>query len=316
MTPKTICLHCISESVKNRLQTLLGQIIASKELPFELEIVLHLDQNLGFELIFFETNPQWIAVNGHREFEQILKCAKSNVVLICSPKFNYLELAKRYGIGNIILSDHLNSNSLRTILARLLGAEFFGFKPFFTRGYEFFYQEYTFSGHYPLASFPKGYFQEFAQVLSEEEKYYFYTNINELLINAFCFGVYEIKADEHDRNQVTVPNEIFIPKEKEIRVVIAKDQEKYGISIMDRSGSLTLERVLEKIHRHTPQAEKTISKGITDLSGRGLFMISRQSRLIINILKSVRTEVIFLRYNDPTLNAYQSLIINEKNSAD
>lgn len=97
---------------------------------------------------------------------------------------------------------------------------------------------------------------------------------------------------------------------------VSKTTQGLLISMMDRSGSLTLERVLGKIHRHTPQAEKTIPKGITDLSGRGLFMISRQSRLIINILKSVRTEVIFLRYNGPTLNTYQSLIINEKNPAD
>jgi hypothetical protein len=302
--------------VRNRLRAILEQINASKQLPFHLEILPAPAPDRKIELIFFETNPEWFAANGRHEFEQILKCSKSNVALICSPKFDYLELAKRYAIGNIILSESLHANNVRAILARLLGAEFFGFKPFFTRGYELFYQEYIFNGHYPLASFPKGYFKEFARTLSEEEKYYFYTNINELLINAFCFGVYGIKADERDQNQVTVPNEIFIPREKEIRVVIAKDHEKYGISIMDRSGSLTLERVLGKIHRHTPQAEKTIPKGITDLSGRGLFMISRQSRLIINILKSVRTEVIFLRYNDPTLNTYQSLIINEKNPAD
>ncbi|RPI78537.1 MAG: hypothetical protein EHM45_06235 [Desulfobacteraceae bacterium] len=313
---KTIHLHCRSQNVKDRLQLLLEQIIASHQLPFKFEVLTSFDPNRKMDLIIFETNAEWVASNGLRELEEILECSKSNIVLVCSPKFDYLELAKRYGIGNVILSDHLNPNSLRAILARLLGDEFFGFKPFFTKGYNLFYQEFIFCGRYPLASFPKEYFQEFAGSLSEEEKYYFYTNINELLINAFSFGVYGIQAEERDRNQATVPDEIFISKEKEIKVLIARDHEKYGISIMDRSGSLTLERVLEKIHRHTPLEEKTIPKGITDLSGRGLFMISRQSRLIVNILKSVRTEVIILRYNDPTLNAYQSLIINEKNSAD
>lgn len=313
---KVLYLRCLSEDVNNRLRILLGQIIASETLPFELEILLHFDQKSKPDLVFFETNPQWIEANGHRELEEILKWAKSNIILIGSPKFDYLELAKRYGIGNIILSDHLNPNSVRAVLTRLLGTEFFGFKSFFIGGYELFYKEYIFNGHYPLASFPKGYFQEFVRTLSEEEKYYFYTHINELLINAFCFGVYGIQAEERDQKQVTVPSEIFIPKEKEIKVIIARDHEKYGISIMDSGGSLTLERVLEKIHRHTPQDGKIIPKGITDLNGRGLFMISRQSRLIVNILKNVRTEVIFLRYNDPMQNTYQSLIINEKNSAD
>jgi hypothetical protein len=314
--PKSIYLRCISEDIRIRLQAILEQIISAKQLPFALEIVTSLEQKRKIDLIFFETNPQPFISKGKNELEEILSLSRSNVILICSPKYDYLELARRYGIGNIILSDALSPSSVRAVLSRLLGDEFYGFKPFFPNGYELFFKEYNFSGHYLLSSFPKRYFQEFAQVLNEDEKYYFYTNINELMINALCFGVYGIKPDERDRSQATVPNDIIIPKEKEIKVVIAQDKEKYGISIMDRSGSLTLERVLEKIHRHTPQEEKIIPKGITDLSGRGLFMISRQSRLIINILKGVRTEVIFLRYNDPKLNTYQSLIINEKNPTD
>lgn len=312
MIAKQIYLHCRSGNVRERLGGVLGHMEAAAQLPFHLECYDSLGAERKPDLVFFEIDPQEFPAADHRELEQILEWSGSNMVLICSAKFDYLELAKRYGIGNILLSDALNVNNIRAVLARLLGDEFFGFKPFFVNGYELFHREYLFSGSYALSAFPKAYFREFAHTLDEEEKFYFYTNINELLINAFCFGVYGIKPEERDRDQVSIPSQIFIPKEKEIQVMIARDREKYGISIMDRSGSLTLERVLEKIRRHTPREEKVIPKGITDLSGRGLFMISRQSRLIINILKRVRTEVIFLRYDDPALNTYQSLIINEK----
>jgi len=88
--------------------------------------------------------------------------------------------------------------------------------------------------------------------------------------------------------------------------------EKYGISVRDKEGGLTLLRILQKLRRHTPLEGNPIPDGIEDLTGRGLFIISRQTRLVINILHGQQTEVILLSYFDEDRNKYKSLIINEK----
>ena len=106
---------------------------------------------------------------------------------------------------------------------------------------------------------------------------------------------------------------VEVPEDKAIEFKIVEDDEKWGLSVTDQSGSLTLNRVLEKIERHTAFDDKPVPEGIEDLSGRGLFILSRQNRLIINILNTVKTEIIVMRFKDSSLNRYQSFIINEKN---
>jgi hypothetical protein len=53
--------------------------------------------------------------------------------------------------------------------------------------------------------------------------------------------------------------------------------------------------------------------GIWDESGRGISMVYRYSRFIVNILKGVRTETLFLQYHEKELNRFESIIITEVN---
>jgi hypothetical protein len=279
--------------------------------PFSVEMIESLDNAEEIHLLFFEADPQRMD-DSKKALERLLATFRANVVLISSTEYDNLELARQSGIGNILLSESMNEPVVRAITLKLLGKEFFGFDPFFPDGYPLFEKEYSFSGRFQLRDFQKKYFGDFAASLDPDERDSFYMYASELMTNALSYGVYGISPEERDKNQTGFPPDPDIPEGKEIRVRIVRDKEKYAVSITDKTGSLTLERVLEKIRRQTIAPGEDVPKGLYDLSGRGFFILSKQTRLIINILKRVKTEVILLRYNDPSLNKYQSLIINEK----
>ena len=199
------------------------------------------------------------------------------------------------------------------ITRKLLFEDFFGFKPFFPKGYTEFDKTYHFSGNFDLNEVVIDSFQDFLPRLDNESRLNFTTAISELTVNALSYGVYGITPEEREKDQAINPRFVEVPEDKAIQFQIVEDEEKWGLSVTDQTGSLTLTRVLNKIERHTTFYDRPIPAGIEDLSGRGLFLLSRQNRLIINILNKVKTEIILMRFKDPSLNKYQSFIINEKN---
>jgi CheY-like chemotaxis protein len=84
------------------------------------------------------------------------------------------------------------------------------------------------------------------------------------------------------------------------------DKEKYAVSVIDYQGKLTKETVLYKIDR------QITGEGLLDDSGRGIHM-SRlfADRMIINIERKKRTEVILINYFSHKYRGYKPLYINE-----
>jgi len=81
---------------------------------------------------------------------------------------------------------------------------------------------------------------------------------------------------------------------------------------VDQKGTLRSSRILKKLQRHTSFDIGDLPTGLEDPTGRGLFILSRQTRLVVNVLLGLKTEVILMHFFDEKKNKYQSLIINEK----
>ena len=308
---KGIHISAGTPALKERLIRIFQNISRNNQLPFSVKIIRSLDDAKEIDLLFFEADPKRMD-DSKMELQRLLTTFRMNVVLTCATEYDNLELARQFGIGNILLPESLNESVVRAVTAKLLGKQFFGPRPFFPNGYPLFEKEYLFSGRVHFRDFQEKYFEDFVTDLDPDERDYFSMFTSELMTNAIFYGVYGITPEEREKNPIGFSPHVAIPGGKEIKVKIVRDDEKYGVSITDKTGSLTLQRVLEKIRRQTVAPGESDPKGLYDLTGRGLFILSKQTRLIINILRKTKTEIIILRYNDPLLNKYQSLIINEK----
>lgn len=101
-------------------------------------------------------------------------------------------------------------------------------------------------------------------------------------------------------------SEVHLEADEYITIECGVDSEKYGVSIADNSGRLTKETVLERIERQVS------GKGLADRRGRGIH-ISRMlsDRMIINIKRGERTEVVLLNYFTAKYRGFKPLYINE-----
>ena len=274
-----------------------------------------LDKSVKNSLVFIEIHKKDSVESFQTLGEFQKKWANNPVqeVLIVDPNQNYFDVARQFKIGNILFNNNFDLPMIWAITRRLLFEDFFGLKAFFPKGFNEFDQSYTFSGKFNFNDILTKAFQDFIPRLDEVSKYNFTTAISELTVNALSYGVYGITPEDREANQTLSPRFVEVPTEKAIQFHIVEDDEKWGLSVTDQTGSLTLNRVLEKIERHTAFNDRPIPAGIEDLSGRGLFILSRQNRLVINILNTIKTEIIIMRFKDSVLNKYQSFIINEKN---
>ncbi|GBU22348.1 hypothetical protein R80B4_02256 [Fibrobacteres bacterium R8-0-B4] len=84
------------------------------------------------------------------------------------------------------------------------------------------------------------------------------------------------------------------------------DSDKYGVSVLDKRGALTRETVLSKMERQIK------GEGDMDDSGRGLHMCRLfADRLMVNIERGKRTEIIVFNYLNGKYSGYKPLYINE-----
>lgn len=276
---------------------------------------VHLDKDIDNSLVYIETAQE----NEEQAFKELEAFQKQwtnfpvQEVLIVDPSQNYFDVAKQFKIGNILFNNNFDLPMIWAITRKLLFDDFFGLAPFFPDGFTEFNRSYKFSGKFNFNDIIIQSFQDFIPRLDKDSKLNFTTAISELTVNALSYGVYGITPEDREENQTISPKFVEVPEDKAIEFHIVEDEEKWGLSVTDQTGSLTLHRVLEKIERHTAFNDRPIPAGIEDLSGRGLFILSRQNRLIINILNKVKTEIIIMRFKDSALNKYQSFIINEKN---
>ncbi len=316
--PKEIIALINNSDIRDKLNVTYSELAANKSLPFEVKVRMmpeideidRITRNNAC-LFFFE------ACSGHPQPEKLdivrHLCQERGhqIILLADTNYDYLKLAEDMGIGNILIRDQFDHDIINAISRRLLGSAFFGLAPFFPEQFPVFDKRYHLTGPVSIDGLAVRTFGDFGNSLDDECRRFFYSSTTELLINAIFYGVCGITEDQRDRRLIQTPRKVDIPEELAIDIHIVQDHEKYGFSISDKRGTLRPARILKKIRRHTAIGNE-LPPGIGDQSGRGLFMLTRQTRIVFNVLRGERTEVILMFFFSEDKNQYQSLIINER----
>jgi len=130
----------------------------------------------------------------------------------------------------------------------------------------------------------------------------------ELLTNAIFYGVRKEAASEKG----VWGHDFRLSDEEAVILKVIWDTEKYAISIIDNGGRLSKQEVLFWLNRQTSHDEKGLPLGIMDTHGRGLFIARKYiDRLVINIDRNKRTEVVIINYLGDIYKGYKPLYINE-----
>ncbi len=262
-------------------------------------------------LLFYELTED----DTKTELETIHKIITQNIhlqwVLLASQEIDYFDIAARFKIGNIIRKSGFDSSVIRAITIRLMTGNVFGFSPYFPNGFTADPIIKTISGKISIKSIMEDFEHKVLSTIEGKARFRLKSYFYELLSNTIAYSVIGISSETRDAGLSSIPSEVVIPEDKPFKIMFSKDKEKYGISVMDTSGTLTLNRILNKLRRQVTIGNEPHPPGVWDLTGRGLSLIQKDNRLIINIVKRSITEIIFLHYKQPVLNKYESIIIAE-----
>lgn len=217
---------------------------------------------------------------------------------------DYLELALRHDVGNIFVkSTPFNFQELSTMLENLLTGDIFGIAKYFDAPI----MEKTFTikkgnridayANDIVAYLPKTIQAKKVELV-----------LIELLSNAVFYGIRKERAEDKE----TWNYNIELNDDEAIVVTLMADTEKFGISITDNGGRLKKSDVLYWLNRQVSRDKDGVPLGLYDSHGRGLY-IAREyiDRLIINIDKNARTEVVVINYTSHIYHGYKPLYINE-----
>jgi len=126
--------------------------------------------------------------------------------------------------------------------------------------------------------------------------------LDEILTNA----IYHAPIREDGSEKYALFSEVALEPSEYVYVEFGYDSEKYGVSVLDKCGALTRETVLSKMERQIK------GEGDMDDSGRGLHMCRLfADRLIVNIERGKRTEIVVLNFIGGKYSGYKPLYINE-----
>jgi CheY-like chemotaxis protein/anti-sigma regulatory factor (Ser/Thr protein kinase) len=212
----------------------------------------------------------------------------------------YIELIKNDGISNIIPKTvPFNFSELESIVNSLITGEIFGLERYLL-------PSSTILDTYHVTSSSSG--REIRETITSLFTRQFGSAgdmklvLDELITNA----IYHAPSTPEGAEKYPVFTEITLEPDEYIDITCGYDQEKYGVSVTDRMGRLRKETVLHKMGR------QITGKGVLDDSGRGIHM-SRvfADRMIINIERNKKTEVVVLNYFSPTFRGYKPLYVNE-----
>lgn len=217
---------------------------------------------------------------------------------------DYLELALKYDIGNIFVkTTPFNFSELLSVLDSLLKKDIFGLQQYFKPDVEL--------SHFKIRSSKR--LDRDAEVIArfigdKDRENRLELVVVELLTNAIFYG---IRDEMPDRKELWA-YDFTLPEDQAIMVTVARDSEKYGISVCDTGGRLKKSDVLYWLNRQSSRDESGLPLGIYDSHGRGLFIARKYiDRLIINIDQKHKTEIIVINYFENTYKGYKPLYINE-----
>ncbi|HNT35815.1 MAG TPA: response regulator, partial [bacterium] len=192
-----------------------------------------------------------------------------------------LKVALQQGIGNIIAKGlPLDFTELDLTVDRLLSEDIFGLER---------YLEYQTPVHKALVhsadEIIKVREEAFENLrigdLPEQRQLALRLVVDEAIANAAC----------HPRGDDLPRDGFVLPEEEAVEVHYARDLETIAFNVVDRFGNLNTQTILAYLERCINPTEDAL----TAERGRGLFLIrSLVDKMIINIKKGVRTEVIML----------------------
>lgn len=235
------------------------------------------------------------------------------IVLLADEGVDYFAIASDFRIGNVIKKGRFDDAIIRALTIRLMTGNIFGFAPYFPGGFEVGPLYRTYAGKVRVEAAIDECFRACQPYVNPDELSSFRVFLHELMLNTFAYAIEGITAQDRDAKLLKAPPEVDIPERRAIKISLVGDKEKLGLSVMDSTGSLSMLRVLEKLRRQSRIGSEKMPPGIWDESGRGISMVYRYSRFIVNILKGVRTETLFLQYHEKELNRFESIIITEVN---
>ncbi len=214
----------------------------------------------------------------------------------------YVQLAQRYNVGNIIAkTTPFNFDELSLLIRNIITEDVFGLSryingPVSTRTIRC-------SGDIEPAIL-----QIVNEIPGVLHKRRFRQALGEIIVNAVYYGAKSERGDQKSQWNFDVELE----PDEEVIVTWGRDSEKNGVSVRDQKGRLTKGDVLYWLERNTTKDSNGLSLGLFDEHGKGIF-ITRESidRLIINIRRYKATEIVMLNYHEGLYNGYRPLWIHE-----
>jgi len=240
-----------------------------------------------------------------------MESKKRQVVIISCEEENYFDFAFEHEICNIIHINRLDETVLLGITKRFLNQDLC-LEPFFEHKEKFFDNHYLFSGNICMQNLIENTFADFISKVKNPVRNTFIINCHELVTNALAYGVLGITSNARDKRVHDIGKYVDIPAGKEIKVHLLMNEDLYGISVTDGSGSLTVKRVLERIRRQCIVAGETIPQGIEDYTGRGLAILSHHGILVFAIKPEKFTSVSLISHiKEPYEKKFISILATE-----
>ncbi len=217
---------------------------------------------------------------------------------------DYLNLALKYDIGNIFVKTApFNFSEFSSIISYLLNGDIFGLSHYFDDSIPIKKMKIRSS-----KSLDRDAELIIGQIGPIDQPKRVELVIVELLTNAIFYG---IRNEVPDKKELW-SHDFLLPEEQAIQVSVARDDQKYAISISDLGGRLKKYDILYWLNRQISRNQDGLPLGLYDSHGRGFFIVRKYiDRLIINIDQARRTEIIIINYFSRVYKGYKPLYINE-----
>lgn len=217
---------------------------------------------------------------------------------------DYLNLALKYDIGNIFVKTApFNFSEFSSIIAYLLNGDIFGLSHYFDESVPI--KELKIRSSRSLDKDAELIINQIGPI---DQPKRLELVIVELLTNAIFYG---IRNEIPDKKEFW-SHDFLLPEKQAIQVSVARDDQKYAISVSDLGGRLKKFDILYWLNRQISLNQDGLPLGLYDSHGRGFFIVRKYiDRLIINIDQTRRTEIIIINYFSRVYQGYKPLYINE-----
>ncbi len=283
-----------------------GMLKTELEESFEVEAAgnaaeaLERCRNNAYDLVISDINMP--GTKGYDLLAEVKRTwPKTRVALITAYNVDdYVRMAKDHGISNIIpKTTPFNFDELNTLVRGLVTEDIFGIERQMKKPFEI-VRQYTVTQSDDIPVVENDIMGQVTRFFREERF------LRVLLEEAISNAVYHAPVNERGETKYKKHSRVVLAQDEYVDIFLARDEEKYGVSVIDKSGALSKETVLYKIDRNIH------GDGVLDENGRGIHMSRLYSdRLIINLKPGVKTEVIFLNYYEDKYLGYKPLYINE-----